>query len=89
VLVLVTFKDDNSAASTEMQGGQHETNTTGPICKRKSTTLPVTLILAARDHSRSTVSPESKPLRPAGEKLSQVLIEIYAPIDWAGDEAVS
>ena len=41
---------------------------------------------APGDHSRSTMRPESKPLSPASEKLSQFLIEIYAPIDWPSDE---
>ena len=36
---------------------------------------------------KSTPTPAPKPLSPAGEKLRQMLIEIYAPIEWPSDEA--
>jgi hypothetical protein len=35
---------------------------------------------------KSTPTPAPKPLSPAGEKLREMLREIYAPIEWASDE---
>ncbi len=37
---------------------------------------------------KSKQKPAPKPLSPAGEKLLEMLREIYAPIEWPSDEAV-
>lgn len=36
---------------------------------------------------RAKPKPTPKPLSPAGEKLLEMLREIYAPIQWPSDEA--
>jgi hypothetical protein len=36
---------------------------------------------------KTKTTPTPKPPSPAGEKLRQMLIEIYAPIEWPSDEA--
>ncbi len=37
---------------------------------------------------KSKPKPAPKPLSPAGEKLREMLREIYAPIEWSSDETV-